>query len=329
MITSENINPAVFFPTQTFTGAANNIPTCTLPNGVVITGAAGTAQCSTVQNQQTRRTLNLINPNEGRFYAAVGQLSDGGTANYHALNLSVQKRISRGLSGQANYTWSHCISDVYADNPTAAGVSVPGNRRQYRGNCSGIDRRQLFGMSMVATTPKFSNSALRIVASDWQFAPILSIQSAQLFSVWAGTDQALTTVPNQPPMLIDPANVYPKKKTAGNWINRAAFAPAAPGTYGNVGYNSFEGPGTFRLNMAVSRIFPIRERQAIQIRAEAFNLPNHVNLMTPGGAGPSGLGRALTLNSSNFGQITSDISGNSGLQAGDYRIIQFAMKLIF
>jgi hypothetical protein len=81
--------------------------------------------------------------------------------------------------------------------------------------------------------------------------------------------------------------------------------------------------------LAVSRTFAIRERQSIQVRAEAFNLPNHVNLATPGGAGPDGLGRALTYNSSNFGQITSDISGNSGLQAGDYRIVQFALKLIF
>ena len=329
MISSYNINPAVYFPTQTFTGAANNIPTCTLPNGVVITGTAGTAQCSTVQNQQTRRVLNLLDPDKGRFYAAVGQLDDGGTSSYEALNLSVQKRFSRGVSGQANYTWSHCISDVYADNPTAAGVSVPGNRGQYRGNCSGIDRRQLFGMSMVATTPKFSNPMLRAVASDWQFAPIMSIASAQFFSVWAGTDVALTTVPNQPVVLVDPANVYPKKQTAANWINRAAFATAPPGTYGNVAYNSFKGPGTFQLNMAVSRVFAIREKQSIQIRAEAFNLPNHVNLVTPGGAGPGGLGRALTFNSSNFGQITSDISGNSGLQSGDYRIVQLAFKLIF
>ena len=50
---------------------------------------------------------------------------------------------------------------------------------------------------------------------------------------------------------------------------------------------------------------PSSERQSIQVRAEAFNLPNHVNLVTPGGAGPDGLGRALTYNSSNFGQITS------------------------
>jgi hypothetical protein len=81
--------------------------------------------------------------------------------------------------------------------------------------------------------------------------------------------------------------------------------------------------------MALSRTFAIRERQSIQFRAEAFNLPNHVNLATPGAGGPGGIGRATALNTSNFSQITSDISGNSGLQSGDYRIIQFAMKFIF
>ena len=40
-------------------------------------------------------------------------------------------------------------------------------------------------------------------------------------------------------------------------------------------------------------------------------------------------GASATLNSSNFGQITADISGNNGLLAGDYRVIQFAMKFVF
>jgi len=322
MITTENINPAQY--------VYNGTSTCTLPNGVVVTGAG--TQCSTTANQQARRILNFINPNEARYYSEIGLLDDGGTASYEALNLSVQKRFGKGVSGQANYTWSHCISDVYADNPSSAGVSVAGNRRQFRGNCLGIDRRQLFGMSMVATTPQFSNRTLRILGGNWQFAPILSITSAQLFSVFSGTDRALTSVGNQPPNLVDPSGIYPKKQTADRWINPTAFALADPGTYGNMGYNTFKGPGVFHLNMAVSRTFAIRERQSIQFRAEAFNLPNHVNLATPGGTnanGPGGLGRAINLNSPNFGQITNDISGNNGLLDGDYRVIQFALKLIF
>jgi hypothetical protein len=336
MITTENINPSQFF--------YNGTLTCTMPNGVVITGSAATdpTECSTTANQQTRRLLNLINPNDGKYYAGIGQIDDGGTASYEALNLSVQKRLSRGLSGSANYTWSHCLSDVYADNPTAGGVSVPGNRGQFRGNCLGIDRRQVFSSSMVATTPKFSNPTLRNVAGNWQVAPILSISSAQLFAVFAGTDRALTTVANQTPNLVNPSGIYPSNQTANNWINANAFAPLCtptlrtagtpcqePGTYGNVGYNNFKGPHTVQLNMAVSRTFAIRERASIQVRAEAFNLPNHVNLATPGAGGPGGIGHAALLNAPNFSQITSDISGNSGLNSGDYRIIQFAMKLVF
>jgi hypothetical protein len=84
-----------------------------------------------------------------------------------------------------------------------------------------------------------------------------------------------------------------------------------------------------QLNMAVSRTFAVREKTSIQVRAEAFNLPNHVNMATPGAGGPGGIGRAVTLTAPNFSQITSDISGNSGLNSGDYRIIQFAMKLVF
>src|SRR5437870_2802032 len=251
MITTENINPAQYF--------FNGSNTCTMPNGVVITGSGG--QCSTTANQQTRRLLNLINPDQGKYYAGIGQIDDGATASYEALNLSVQKRLSRGLSGQANYTWSHCISDVYADNPTAGGVSVPGNRRQFRGNCLGIDRRQIVGMSAVATTPKFSNSALRILASNWQFAPILSISSAQLFAVFTGTDRALTTVGNQTPSVLDPNNIYPSEKTANKWINASAFYPLCnpalrqagtpcqePGSYGTLAYNSLKGPHTVQLN---------------------------------------------------------------------------------
>src|SRR5262249_55268092 len=158
---------------------------------------------------------------------------------------------------------------------------------------------------------------------------IFSITSAQLFSLWAGTDQALTTVLNQPVNVVDPNGIYPKHQTVDNWINRAAFAAADPGTYGNLAYNSLKGPHVVQVNMALSRTFAIGERTSAQFRAEAFNLPNHVNFATPGAQGPGGLGRAEVLNSPSFGQITSDISGNSGLQAGDYRIIQFAFKLMF
>src|SRR5207244_4774791 len=113
-----------------------------------------------------RRALSLSNPRHRESYTGRLKIDDGGTASYEGLNLSAQKRLSHGVSASANYTWSHCISDPYNENPTATGVTPPTNRRQFRSNCVGIDRRQIFGLNLVATTPKFSNRALGILGSN-------------------------------------------------------------------------------------------------------------------------------------------------------------------
>jgi hypothetical protein len=62
----------------------------------------------------------------------------------------------------------------------------------------------------------------------------------------------------------------------------------------------------------------------LQVRAEAFSLPNVVNLATPATSTTN------SLSSPDFGQITTDISGNNGLTSGDDpRIVQLAMKFVF
>jgi hypothetical protein len=308
MLSGENVNPAVFL----------GLGPCTIQTA---TAPVNYTTCSTVSNQQNRRLLSLQDPVKGQYYSAIGQIDDGGTAEYEGLFLSAQKRLSSGVSVQANYTWSHCISDVYNGNAASTGNAPPGNRRQYRGNCIGVDLRHQFVLNLVANTPKFSSRALRLLASNWQVAPILAIKSAGEFSVFTGTDQALTTVANQPPNLLS-INPYPAHQTINHWLNVSAFAPAALGTYGNLGYNSLKGPGVFQLDLALSRNFVFLEKRYIQLRAEAFNLPNRLNATF----GPGG---SISLNSSNFGQLTQDISGNNGLLPGDYRVVQMAMKFVF
>jgi len=336
-VSAEQTNPAVFM----------GLGPCTLQQ----VNAAGQvvpvnySVCSTTANQNVRRLLSQQNPLAGQYYASVGRVDEGGTATYEGLNLSAQKRVSHGLNLLANYTYSHCIGDQWAQNPTNAGVSIPGNRRQWRGNCPGIDIRHMFQLSIVATTPKFSNRALRMIASDWQFAPSLEKKSALEFSVFAGTDAALTSVPNQPAKLLS-TNPYPQHQTVDHWLDKAAFGGACTvaqtlagqtasciplGTYGNLGYNSLKGPGVFQLDLALSRNFAIREGKTLQVRGEAFNLPNHLNPFTPG-TGPTGgtaFGGSQGYNAPNFGQITTDISGNGGLLQGDYRVIQLAIKFMF
>ena len=317
-VSGVNLNPAVYIPGTT-----------TTPNGCPVIPNTVNYPLSCTANQNIRRVLYRQDPVQGKYFAGVGLVDDGGTASYQGLNFSVNKRLSHGVNLLANYTWSHCISDPWNQNPTNAGVEIPGNRRAWRSNCPGIDLRQLFELSMVATTPRFSNRALRILASDWQFAPNLEIKSAQFFTVTTGSDVALTTLANQTPNLLS-ANPYPSSQTPSRWISRSAFQNAASGSYGNLGYNNLKGPGVFQLNLALSRNFPIWEHRMLQVRGEAFNLPNHLNPFTPGNGPVAGnFGGLAPLNAQNFGQITNDISGTGGLSMGDYRVVQLAMKFIF
>jgi hypothetical protein len=222
----------------------------------------------------------------------------------------------------ANYTWSHCISDVWNDFTGNNGVSsgTPNNRRADRGNCATSDQRQVLNLSMVAQTPRFSGHALRWLAGDWQVSPILKIKSAQFFTVVTGVDNALNGqqgTAQRPNLLL--ANPYSSNPSVNGWINALAFAAPAPGTYGNLGAYNLNGPRIFQLDLGLSRTFQIWERKLLQVRAEAFNLPNHLNPSVP----------VAALNSGSFGKIQSDISGTSGLSAGDPRIVQLALKFVF
>lgn len=287
---------------------------------------------STLGNTNQRRPLYLQNPSQGQYYGIISQGAPYGTGSYNALYLSVQKRLSHGVNVLANYTWSHCISDEWNGQPGNNGVSsvTPGNRRNDRSNCApnlvSSDQRQLFNLSLVYQTPKFSGRAARLLGSDWQLAPILNIKSAQYYTVTLGQDVALNgeTVQQRPNLVsgVDPYNtsgVACPGSFCVPWNNRTVFATPATGTLGNLGIGNMKGPGVFQLDMALSRMFRIREKQTLQLRGEAFNLPNHVNLAVPNSA----------LNGGTFGTVTSDISGTSGLSTGDYRVVQFALKYIF
>jgi hypothetical protein len=146
----------------------------------------------------------------------------------------------------------------------------------------------------------------------------MKIKSSQFFTVTSGLDTALSGTGTQRPDLIN-SNPYPDNQSVDGWINASAFRSTAPGTYSNMGLFNMRGPGVFQLDVSLSRTFPVWEKRSLQVRAEAFNLPNHLNPGVPVSA----------TNSAVFGKILNDISGTSGLSAGDQRIVQLALKFVF
>src|SRR5207237_4397239 len=116
------------------------------------------------------------------------------------------------------------------------------------------------------------------------------------------------------------------------YVNPAAFALPATGTYGNVGFNSIVGPSYWEWNEAVSREFRVRENQAIEIRAEAFNVTNSFrpgNPVTTLG-NPNTFGKILcSAANASTNNNGSGCSAGSGPTSGGPRILQFALKYSF
>ena len=274
---------------------------------------------ATAANLNQRRLLYLQNPDQGRYFASVTQLDQSGRAQYNGLLLALQKRISDNYSINGNYTLSKCMNDGDPQQFLDPLYSHPGDPHADWGPCAG-DRRHVVNTTLVVNTPTFTSGAMKVWASNWQASGLLQILSGSPLNVTIGRDQALTGAQNQRPningewKLADP--------TDDRYFDTSVFSLPAPGTYGNLGRNALRGPGTWRVDTALTRKFSIGAGRQIEARVEAFNLFNHVG---PGvtqqinGFGAVG-NPNTTFTNTLFGKVTT---------AADPRIMQFALKYLF
>ena len=303
---------------------------------VVATCAANATNVNCLANADARRVLAVLNPaGAGNFFGPTMQWNAGGNQHYDAAIFSVQRRLSRGVAMNANWTWSHCIGQELGYNTKPEQTVTDPIHFNQVGNCDS-DRRNIVNLTAVAQAPKFSNRTMSLVASGWKWSGIYTFRSGTPLMIQDGVDSALSTINHQQPNLVDPAHVY-TGQSCGNcfYLNKPAFAQQPAGVYtGNLGWNSIVSPTYWDLDMSLSREFRITERQALELRADAFNLTNSfVSAMS----GPDTMGHPVTqfntaymnpltgptfslINSGQFGQV---------LGAQITRKIQFALKYTF
>jgi hypothetical protein len=282
--------------------------------------ANSTIPGASTNNTNNRRLTYLANPTTGQYYANIQQTDDGANAEFHGLFLSAQKRVSHGFTLQANYNWSHCVSQWdFAGELAGVLYQNPLNRKTgERGNC-GFDHRQSFSTTMVAVSPGLGGGIAKAVTKDWQLAPLVSFSTGNPIQLTVGgKDISLSGQGLDRPYVLLPDQVYGAPKTISQYLNPAAFQCAGSnaactifsGQFGNLGRNSIYGPGQINWDMAASRRFQVNERWSISFRADFFNIMNHANWNNP----------TTNITSGQFGQITT---------FGAPRIIQLAMKVFF
>ncbi|MGH9688894.1 MAG: hypothetical protein ACRD5K_17580, partial [Candidatus Acidiferrales bacterium] len=128
----------------------------------------------------------------------------------------------------------------------------------------------------------FVNGAL----GGWQLSTIATLQSGTPETITTGFNNSNTALGGYSvdrPNAVAGALVNASSRTLQHWLNPAAFAVATPGTFGDLGRNSYVGPGIVNFDAAIHKDFrmPFAEDQRLELRAEGFNAFNHPNWGNP------------------------------------------------
>ena len=163
----------------------------------------------------------------------------------------------------------------------------------------------------------------RAVFGSWDVSGIASTRTGLPVNVTI--DRAAASIPGldtkspQRPDLVPGVSLTPPGGSSPSlWINPAAFAVPANGAYGNAGRNIVRGPGSWQVDLALSRQVNIAESLQLQFRADAFNVFNHPNFSLP----------QADLSTATFGRIFSTLN-TTPIGTGTPRQLQLMVCLRF
>jgi Carboxypeptidase regulatory-like domain len=242
-------------------------------------------------------------------FGTVLQYLSAGVANYNGMSVSLQRRVSAGLSFTLNYTWSHATDDVsnggvtngafgiFQTNPDITSPQNPFNIRSNYGSAD-YDVRHYFSANMVVTD-LFRHAGFKWghnrVFGGWTLSSNWFLRSGMPFTI---VDSAATGIlqaynygnaSNNSAIFASPVAAVPQ--TCGNSVNSTCFAtsqfaPSAavtgfPTGFGTIGRNSLYGPHFFDVDMALTKEVRIKENVVFSFGAQAYNVFNHPNFDNP------------------------------------------------
>ncbi len=239
-----------------------------------------------------------------------------GRAWYNSLQVSVEKRMTRGFHFLLSYTLSKSLESV--------GYLNPQERFQDTARVlTSVDapNRLLFSFGYEMRLFRSTRGVAKALLDGWEFNGIASFQSGLPIGAPGGAyptglnPELGTDVRNRNRWFNGcTVNLTGARQNCANATEPVAFTVQPPFTLRTIS-TRFPNIRTLRpglLDLAVFKAFTLREGVRLQFRAESFNLMN-----TPFFGGPN-----TTLGSANFGVVTP-------AQNNDPRNVQLALKLVF
>jgi hypothetical protein len=293
---------------------------------------------------QIARVQSTRNPDLGRgqtvqdrrIFPQFGSrvlIATSAQATYNAGYVFLNKRLSRGLQFGVAYTFSKLLSNndesLGVGAITAGSPQVPQDYFNIKAekSLSAFDRTHRFVTNFVYEVPVpnrslFQNSVARQIFGGFEISGVVQAQSGQPFTILTGVDSNGNGAGGDRPNY-DPNGIFTPDPVTGDL--RTFTSPRVGGRFivplgnnglplanslgnGNLGRNTFRGPGFFSTNFSVQKKFRFLESRALILRADFFNAFNHRNFGNP----------VNSLNSLDFGRNLTNAGSRSIVLSGKF-----------
>ncbi len=284
--------------------------------------------------------VNLIDPatrlaQYPAFAPAIGWRGSVGMSSYNGLSVALRRPFSNGLLVAANYAYTHEIDngsngsgdgdEISPENPSCLACDRASGAWDARHVVNGNAVYQLpFGLGK----PMLNQRGIaNTIAGGWEMSTTALARTGfpvnlLMPSSYIAPDGATGT--ERPDLVKGVSLTPPGGRTVSEWINPAAFAAPA-GEFGTAPRDLARGPGTWQIDLAAGKTFPLPERGLLELRSEFYNVFNHPQLGQP----------QSTFNPSNitgFGSIINTVNTVSPVTpvgSGTPREMQFALRFEF
>ncbi len=294
------------------------------------------------------------------YLSNINEVENVDHSNYDALQATLTKRLSQGLTFTTGYTYAHAL-DMAAGDWRGADVPMYSPNASLEYGASNYDIRHRFTTTLNYALPEKKGYAQML--EGWQLNTIVNIQSGLPWSVldsttdisgtgefadrwdffgnpndfsnrgsnaipyFAGTSNAACLSQAQAQNSVSSLSKY------GCYVSGSSMLlPPAFGTLGTMGNNIFRANGIHIVDFSVTKRIRITERFSGQFRAELFNILNQTQYGNPA---YNGAGRANPVNGSSgtpFGNASATpdvLIANPQVGSGAARSLQLGFKLLF
>jgi len=292
-------------------------------------------------------TAEFLRPYQG--YGSINYREFSGSSNYHSLQVSLNRRFSRGLTFGLAYTWSKVFGTADEDNEGGH----PFDTRRYDYRLMSYDRTHVFAANYVYGIPKLgrflgSSAVARAVFDNWQLSGICQYSSGtplELSMTIAGinTGQRILGSYSVSPSFYLKGD--PGKGAGELLLDPDAFLIPPINDIGPYPRTYLRNPGWFNNDISIFKNIGFgSERRFLQLRLEMFNAFNStqftdINVGTQLTSSTGGTGAAVFNEFPNL-KITNNLrtpqsTQRYGLHFGEYnadrgaRVIQLGAKIYF